>query len=323
MFDVFQTQIEEIEKKINATKKLLNGDLADLAKEELKDLEKQKDSLKKAREDSQTQKSDDGSDVNQSNIIMEIKAGAGGDEAKIWADELLRMYCKFAESLNFKVEFIDDLVIKISKKTNKDNFIELFSEKYFTTLPNKLAPFFVFQSEAGVHRVQRVPTTESSGRIHTSTAAVAILPELQSTSIEIKDEDLDWQFMRASGAGGQNVNKVNSAVRLTHQPSGLVVVARQERKQSQNRQIALDILRGKLWEIAEEKKIEKLGNARSVIGRNRRSDKIKTYNFPQNRLTDHRINQSWHNLPEVLDGNLKKVVVDFHEFLLKEEKSQD
>jgi peptide chain release factor 1 len=321
MFDVFQPQIDEINKKIEATTKLLDGDLGDLAQEELKDLESQKNILEHARRNSQSKKTNE-DDISQSNVIMEIKAGAGGDEAKIWADELARMYCRFSESLKLKVEFIDELVIKISKKTSKTNFEGLFTNEIFENLPNKLAPFFIFQSEAGVHRVQRVPSTESAGRIHTSTAAVAILPELKSTSIEIRDEDLDWQFMRASGAGGQNVNKVNSAVRLIHKPSGVVVVARQERKQTQNRQIALEILRGKLWEIEEEKRMQKLGDARSVIGKNRRSDKIKTYNFPQSRLTDHRINKSWYNLPEVMDGNLKKAIVDFHEFLIEEKKEE-
>jgi peptide chain release factor 1 len=321
MFDVFQPQIDEINKKIEATTKLLDGDLGDLAQEELKDLESQKNILEHARRNSQSKKTNE-DDISQSNVIMEIKAGAGGDEAKIWADELARMYCRFSESLKLKVEFIDELVIKISKKTSKTNFEGLFTNEIFENLPNKLAPFFIFQSEAGVHRVQRVPSTESAGRIHTSTAAVAILPELKSTSVEIRDEDLDWQFMRASGAGGQNVNKVNSAVRLIHKPSGVVVVARQERKQTQNRQIALEILRGKLWEIEEEKRMQKLGDARSVIGKNRRSDKIKTYNFPQSRLTDHRINKSWYNLPEVMDGNLKKAIVDFHEFLIEEKKEE-
>ena len=157
--------------------------------------------------------------------------------------------------------------------------------------------------------------TESQGRIHTSTASVAVLPEIHPKAIELKDEDLDWQFMRSSGAGGQSVNKTSSAVRLTHQPSGIVVVARSERKQLQNRQIALELLRAKLWEIEEEKRQQLLGNARENIGRNMRAEKIKTYNFPQNRVTDHRIKQSWFNLSEILDGELVTPLAQFRAFL--------
>ena len=181
-------------------------------------------------------------------------------------------------------------------------------------------PYQIFKYESGVHRVQRVPETESQGRIHTSTASVAVLPEIQQNAVEIRDEDLDWQFMRAGGAGGQSVNKTSSAVRLTHVPSGIVVTSSRERKQAQNRQIALELLRSQLWEIEEEKKMAKLGKARSAIGRNMRAEKIRTYNYPQNRVTDHRINESWYNLESLVDGDLEKVLLEIREKLESEEE---
>ena len=200
------------------------------------------------------------------------------------------MYLRFAEKLKLKVEFIDDAIVKIKGHCSLGSAYQ------------------VFKFESGVHRVQRVPTTEAQGRIHTSTASVAVLPEVHPSVINIREEDLEWQFIRSGGAGGQSVNKTNSAVRLTHKPSGIMISARQERKQAQNRQIALELLRAQLWEIEEEAKQKQLGDARSAIGRQMRSEKIRTYNFPQNRLTDHRIHQSWHNLDVILEGNLETVV---------------
>jgi peptide chain release factor 1 len=177
-----------------------------------------------------------------------------------------------------------------------------------STLPSVLYPYDILKYESGVHRVQRVPSTEAQGRIHTSTASVAVLPEIPARAIEIRDDDLEWQFIRAGGAGGQNVNKVNTAVRLTHKPTGTQVSARQERTQSQNREIALEILRSMLWEIEEEKRLQTIGQARSAIGRAQRAEKIRTYNYPQNRVTDHRITTSWYSLETILEGDLFKVI---------------
>jgi peptide chain release factor 1 len=190
-----------------------------------------------------------------------------------------------------------------------------------TEATERLSPFELFRYESGVHRVQRIPTTESQGRIHTSTASVAVLPEVHAQAIEIRDEDLEWSFMRAGGAGGQSVNKTSSAVRLVHKPSGIVTNARQERKQFQNRQIALELLRAELWQIEEDKKAAELGEARSNIGRNMRAEKIKTYNYPQNRVTDHRIHQSWHDLENILDGGLDKVI-SLTKTLMESEKEE-
>jgi len=168
--------------------------------------------------------------------------------------------------------------------------------------------YATFKYESGVHRVQRVPTTESSGRIHTSTATVAVLPEIAESEVAIKPEDLDWQFIRSGGPGGQNVNKLNTAVRLTHKPSGLSISVRQERSQQQNRQVALQMLRNQLWEIQEEKRNQKIDSTRrSAVGRGMRAEKIRTYNYPQNRVTDHRLKKSWQDLDSILAGNLSKI----------------
>jgi peptide chain release factor 1 len=167
--------------------------------------------------------------------------------------------------------------------------------------------FTKLQYEAGTHRVQRVPATERQGRIHTSTATVAVIPEIPEADLTIRTEDLEWDFFRSGGKGGQNVNKVSSAVRLRHKPSGVVVTCSNERDQFQNRQVALSLLRGRLWEAEEIKKAQTLGDARSIIGRGMRSEKIRTYNFPQDRVTDHRINKSWHNLEGIVDGKLNKI----------------
>jgi peptide chain release factor 1 len=297
--------------------------MQDLVQEEIDQLENELKTLESAaielQEDQESQENDSPQEFKKSNAIVEIRAGAGGDEAKIWAGELMRMYQKFCFNHGLKIELIDDLVFKIKGSAqlpilqlSKENKTEELLE---TEKTEQLSAFDLLRFEAGVHRVQRVPSTESQGRLHTSTASVAVLPEIHAKAIEIRDEDLELQFMRASGAGGQSVNKTSSAVRLTHIPSGIVVVARSERKQVQNRQIALELLRAKLWEIEEEKKAAALGSARESIGRSMRAEKIKTYNFPQNRVTDHRIKQSWHDLAEVLEGKLETVIAGFRAYL--------
>jgi len=224
--------------------------------------------------------------MNTSIVIVEIRPGVGGDEAKIWATDLLRMYTKFAASKNWKVHFIDEGVLKI------------YGQDVFNLLRN----------EAGVHRVQRIPATEKRGRIHTSTATVAVLPEITENQIYINPNDLEWQFYRASSHGGQNVQKVATAVRLVHKPTGIVVTAQSERFQEQNRANALSILRSKLWQNEELRKEATIAGYRSPIGRGMRSEKIRTYNFPQDRLTDHRLSKSWHNLEKIMDGEISEVL---------------
>jgi len=221
-----------------------------------------------------------------SSAYLEIRGATGGDEAKLWGSDLLRMYIRYAAKKGWKVVEMDDNTIRISG-------------------PNV---FDLLKNESGVHRVQRVPTTEKRGRIHTSTATIAVLPEIKETEVTINPQDLDWSFTRAGGHGGQNVNKVSTAVRLVHRPTGIVVEAREERFQEQNRQIALSLLRSKLWEKQEEEKLKTIAGYRSVIGKGMRSEKIRTYNFPQDRVTDHRLGKSWGNLEVIVDGNLDKVL---------------
>jgi peptide chain release factor 1 len=298
----FQNQVDQLNQDIEALKKdALDPELADLAQFEISKLNEQIAILESAAQSITNNDQSHGfdSELKPINCIIEFRPGTGGDEAKIWASELLRMYSRYSELKNLKLEIIDDLVIKIKGKAKLNSEL--------------ITAYELLQYESGVHRVQRVPATESQGRIHTSTASVAVLPEVHQNAVEIKKEDLEWQFMRAGGAGGQNVNKVNSAVRLTHVPTGISVQARQEKKQEQNRQIALELLRSQLWEIEEEKKLAQLGDARSVIGQNKRAEKIRTFNFPQNRVTDHRINESWYNLESIVEGDLDKIIETVHQ----------
>lgn len=285
MDDYRYTQIAELEKQIEETRHLLEDpEMAELVEPELLRLMEEKTQLEEsiAESNKTTEPS-----LDERNIIFEIKGAAGGDEANLWGQELMRMYIKFAQKKGFKVEQLDENVFKISGHN----------------------AFGIFKYEAGVHRVQRVPETEKRGRIHTSTATISILPELEDIDMHINPEDVEFDAFRAGGHGGQNVNKVSTAVRLKHKPTGIVVTCQTERFQNQNREIAMELLRAKLWELELEKRNEEIGSLKSTqVGRGMRAEKIRTYNFPQDRLTDHRINQSWHNLPVILDGELDAVI---------------
>lgn len=306
----FSASIKELKNQIENTKQLLaDPEMQSLAEAELSNLNQQLDALEAAAAAYlQGQESVEETTGHTGNCIIEIRGGAGGDEAKIWASDLLRMYLRFIEFNKLKVRYIDDMIIHVSGSVTLDGV--------------RYTPYELFKYESGVHRVQRVPETEAQGRIHTSTASVAVLPEVPPNAVVLRDEDLEWQFMRAGGAGGQNVNKVNSAVRLTHKPSGISVSARQEKKQEQNRKIALDLLRSQLWEIEEEKRQLEIGEARSVIGRAQRAEKIRTYNYPQNRITDHRTKDSWHNLPNIMEGYIEDMLITIHKSLESENDAE-
>ncbi|MHC1692970.1 MAG: peptide chain release factor 1 [Sphaerochaetaceae bacterium] len=231
------------------------------------------------------------------NIIMEIRAGTGGDEAALFAADLFRMYSHFAESMRWKIEIL----------SANETGIGGFKEIIFSIAGKDV--FGNLRWESGVHRVQRVPETESGGRIHTSAVTVAVLPEAEETDIEIRQEDLKIDVMRAGGPGGQCVNTTDSAVRMTHLPTGLVVICQDEKSQIKNRAKALRVLRSRLYEMEEEKKAkERAENRKNQVGSGDRSERIRTYNFPQNRLTDHRINLTLYKLELIVAGQLGEVI---------------
>jgi len=233
-------------------------------------------------------------------IILEVRAGAGGDEAALFAGDLVRMYQKYAIKRGWKVVVLD--FNEIHGGGYKSFIAEFSGEGVYDEM----------KQESGVHRVQRVPETESRGRVHTSTASVAVLPEVQSTEIEINPQDLEISFFRASGPGGQNVNKVETAVRVQHIPSGVVVASQAERSQNANKERAMTILRAKLYEHEKNKKEAELKGIRAEqIGGAERAEKIRTYNFPQDRITDHRIRKKWGNLEKILEGDFGKIVKAF------------
>lgn len=235
--------------------------------------------------------------LDDKDCIMEIRAGTGGEEAALFAADLYRMYTRYAERAGWKVELMDW----------NDTGIGGFKEVIFT-LRGKHA-FGTLKFESGVHRVQRVPETEAQGRVHTSAATVAVLPEVEDVEVEVNPADLDITTYRAGGKGGQNVNKVETAVRITHKPTGIVVACQQERSQFQNKERAMKMLRAKLYEAKlNEQTASITAQRRSMVGGGDRSEKIRTYNFPQNRLTDHRIGLTLYNLAEIIDGKLDDII---------------
>jgi peptide chain release factor 1 len=231
------------------------------------------------------------------NVIFEIRAGAGGDEAAIFAADLFRMYTRYVEGKRWKVELMSESAIGVG------GFKEVIFEVKGKGAYSKL------KYESGVHRVQRVPTTESQGRIHTSTATVTVLAEVDDVEVDIPETDITIEVYRSSGAGGQNVQKNSTAVRLYHKPTGMIVTCQDERSQLQNKLRALSILRARLYEIEEQKRRAELeADRRSQVGSGDRSEKIRTYNYPQNRVTDHRIGYSSYNLPSVMDGAIDQFI---------------
>ncbi len=235
-------------------------------------------------------------------LILEVRAGAGGDEANIFAEQLLEMYAKFAESRGWNIRKLDDLTLEIKGK----NVYELL------------------RYETGVHRVQRIPETEKMGRVHTSTASVAILPIRKKVKFEVNPVELQMEFSRAGGKGGQNVNKVETAVRILHIPTGIDVRATAERSQSANREMAMSILMAKLEALKEEQEAKKFSaDRKGQIGTGDRSEKIRTYNFPQDRITDHRIKESWSNIHTILSGEIGPIIDKLQEYKKTGEQLQN
>lgn len=241
--------------------------------------------------------------MNSSNkVILEIRAGAGGNEAAIFAGDLARMYQKYAHKRGWKFEIVD---------FNADT---LEGYKTFVAEVQGENAYEDLKQESGVHRIQRIPKTEKSGRVHTSTASVAIMPEVKPEEVQINQGDIEVSFFRSSGPGGQNVNKVETAVRIMHKPSGIVISSQAGRSQHSNRETAIGMLRAKLYDNKMQEELSKTGaNRREQIGTADRSEKIRTYNFPDDRITDHRIGKKFHGIEKIFEGNLDKIVETFKE----------
>jgi len=290
-------QYKEILQGIEETQAVIDDsedkDMKEMAEEELAGLEEKKEALEQQLKKLLIPKDP----LDKKNIIMEIRAGTGGDEASLFAADLYRMYSRYAEKYSWKAEILD------SNPTEVGGFKEItFAIKGKNVYEN-------LRWESGVHRVQRVPSTESGGRIHTSAVTVAVLPEAEETEVEINQNDIRLDVFRSSGPGGQSVNTTDSAVRLTHIPTGLVVTCQDEKSQHKNRAKAMRVLRARLFEMEEHKKQQERSEARKKqIGSGDRSERIRTYNFPQNRVTDHRINLTLYKLDSILQGELDEAI---------------
>jgi len=307
-FEEASCRLKEIEQKINLLKEIKKADkkiaeaqeiltedsdkeLLGLAEEEIK---KNEETKKKALNLLENQEDDK---TKVKSVVLEIRAGTGGEEAALFAQDLFRMYQRYAAKNNWSLKIINTSPTSLGGL--KEGILEINGKTAYENL----------KFEGGVHRVQRIPETEKSDRVHTSTATVAILPQIENIQIDIRPEDIEETFFRSSGPGGQNVQKVESAVRLCHKPTGITISCQSERYQKQNREKALGILKNKLWDIKEEKESSQMAKERrDQIGHAERVEKIRTYNFPQDRVTDHRIKKSWHHMNNILEGNLEEII---------------
>ena len=284
---------QTIEESLEMLDEETDEDMRELAKEELNDSKKRVEELEQELKILLLPKDPN----DEKNVIVEIRAGAGGDEAALFAAEIYRMYLHYAESKHWKVELVECEEIGIGGMKN------------VTFMINGKGAYSVMKYESGVHRVQRVPETESGGRIHTSTITVAVMPEAEDVDIQIDEKDIRIDVMRASGNGGQCVNTTDSAVRLTHLPTGIVIYSQTEKSQLQNKAKAWALLRAKLYFLEQQKRHdEEAEMRRSQIGTGDRSEKIRTYNFPQGRVTDHRIHLTLHQIDSIMDGNLDDLI---------------
>jgi peptide chain release factor 1 len=305
-------EYKRLKKEVDDNQALLaDPEMRALAKDELEKLGPQRDALLEKLKILLLPKDPN----DERSVILEVRAGAGGDEAGLFAAELRRMYLRYAERKGWKTELMDSS--DNAAGGIKDASVTIEGEGVFSFL----------KYESGVHRVQRVPATEAQGRIHTSTATVSVMPEAEEVDIHINPADIQTDVMRSTGAGGQSVNTTDSAVRLTHKPSGVVVKCQQEKSQIKNRAMAMKLLRSKLYEMELEKQQSARDAARrGQVGSGDRSEKIRTYNFPQDRLTDHRIGFTRHNLAAVMDGDIEDVIVAcrtyFRAEALRQEQAQ-
>lgn len=293
LYNLYKAQIQNLAeaKEILATEK--DPEMIELAKMQIQETDVKIPELEEALKLALLPKDKN----DEKNIILEVRAGAGGDEAALFAREMANAYELYAREAGFQVEVLEENALDTGG----------IKEKIFKISGS--GAYSQFKFEGGTHRVQRIPQTEAKGRVHTSTVTVAVLPEVEAIDVVIRDEDLDIMVCRSSGAGGQHVNKTNSAIRMVHLPTGIAVECQDERSQLQNKNKALEILRARVWAIEEDKRNAALGSARlAQVGTGDRSEKIRTYNFPQDRVTDHRIGANFPNIPAIMQGKLGHII---------------